>query len=194
MKALPVISSLMVFGFCALFRHGLEADPVLHVLVQLPLLALSGALMVRGLGADRFRPPPPVSNALILVAVFAILFWMVPRYIDEALVDPLVAIAKFISLPLLVGVPLAIAWSRGHPFVRGFLKANALSMLGILAFLYTHAPVRICNSYLIADQERLGVSFLIAAIVLAVVWTVPLFLPQPPHSGLYETASQSGPS
>lgn len=194
MKALSLTSSLMVFGFCALFRHGLEADPVLHVLVQLPLLALSGALMVRGLSADRFRPSPTISNALILVAVFAILFWMVPRYIDEALVDPLVALAKFISLPLLVGVPLAIAWSGAHPFLRGFLKANALSMLGILAFLYTHAPVRICNSYLIADQERLGIGFLLTAIALAVVWTIPLFLPQSQQSGLYETASQSGPS
>lgn len=194
MKALPVISSLMVFGFCALFRHGLEADPVLHVLVQLPLLALSGALMVRGLGADRFRPSPPVSNALILVAVFAILFWMLPRYIDEALVDPLVALAKFLSLPVLVGVPLAIAWSGGHPFLRGFLKANALSMLGILAFLYTHAPVRICNSYLIADQERLGAGFLLAAFALAVVWAIPLFLPRSRGASTFETAPDSSRS
>jgi hypothetical protein len=112
-----------------------------------------------------------------LVAVFAILFWMLPRYIDAALIDPVVALAKFVSIPLFVGGSLAIGWAGAHPFLRGFVKANAISMLGVLAFLYLHAPVRICNSYLVADQERLGFAFLMAAIGLGAGWAIPLFMP-----------------
>jgi hypothetical protein len=55
-------------------------------------------------------------------------------------------------------------------------------MLGVLAFLYIHAPVRICNSYLVADQERLGFAFLMTAIGLAIAWAIPLFTPPPRES------------
>ena len=146
-------------------------------LVQLPVLAFSGALFVAGLGARHLRVTEPLANALSLVAVFAILFWMLPRYIDATLVSPVVELAKFISIPVLVGGSLAIGWAKSNPFLRGFLKANAISMLGVLAFLYIHAPVRICNSYLFADQERLGLGFLMTAAGLGLAWAIPLFFP-----------------
>jgi len=176
MRALPLIAALGLLGLCIVFRQPLEADPVTHVLLQLPLLAIAGALLAHALGAQRLRLSEPHAAAFTLIAVFAILFWMLPRYIDAALAEPLVEAAKFVSIPLLVGGALAVGWDRSHPFVRGFLKANAISMLGVLAFLYIHAPVRICNSYLVADQERLGFGFLFAAFGLAIVWSVPLFI------------------
>lgn len=164
------------FALAILFRAGLEADPVTHVLLQLPLLGWSGWLVARwaGIGAVTLRPA--AANALSLAAVFTILFWMLPRYIDASLTDWPAALAKFISIPMLAGATLAIAWHRTHPFLRGFLKANAISMLVVLAYLYTHAPVRICNSYLVVDQERLGLGFLGAALMLSVAWSLPLFL------------------
>lgn len=160
---------------CWLLRGPAARDPVTHVLVQLPLLAAAGALAALALPGP--RPRGPWANALVLAAVFAVLFWMLPRWIDAALADPLWDAVKFVSLPLFVGVPLALGWGGAHPFLRGAVKANAISMLGVLAFLYTHAPVRICNSYLVADQERLGVGFLVVAFGLAFAWAVPLFLP-----------------
>ena len=176
---LRIALSLGLLGRCVLFRQSLEADPVMHVLVQLPVLAFSGALFVAGLGARHLRVTEPLANALSLVAVFAILFWMLPRYIDAALVDPVIEFAKFVSVPVFVGGSLALGWEKSHPFLRGFLKANAISMLGVLSFLYIHAPVRICNSYLFADQERLGFAFLISAVGLGFAWAIPLFTPPP---------------
>ena len=182
MNPARIVLSLGLLGLCVLFRQTLEADPASHVLVQLPLLAISGGLFVAGLGAGDLRRAEPLANALSLVAVVAILFWMLPRYIDAALVDPAVEAAKFISIPLLAGGSFAFGWAKSHPFLRGFLKANAISMLGVLAFLYIHAPVRICNSYLVADQERLGFAFLMTAIGLAIAWAIPLFAPPPKES------------
>jgi hypothetical protein len=180
-----IVSSLGLLGFCVFFNQALEADPISHVLVQLPLLAISGSLFVTGMGAGDLHLAEPLANALSLLAVAAMLFWMLPRYIDAALVDPVVATAKFVSIPLLVGGSFAWGWAKSHPFLRGFLKANAISMLGVLAFLYIHAPVRICNSYLVADQEQLGFAFFMTAIGLAVAWSIPLFVPPRKEASLF---------
>lgn len=175
---MPLLCAAALFVACAVFRTALEADPVTHVLVQLPCLAFAGWLVgraIREISADAYALSDR-GVAGLLVAVFTIAFWMLPRSIDAALESPVVALAKFFSIPLLIGVLLAICWKQVHPIVRGFLKANALSMLGVLAFLYTHAPIRICNNYLVSDQERLGFGFLIVAFALAVIWVVPLFV------------------
>ena len=162
---------------CIVLREPLEADPVTHILVLLPCLALAGGLLVSGLPASWTIPTTTTSNCMVLVAVFVILYWMLPRAIDASLSDWVFGLAKFLSIPIFVGGILAPAWPRAHPFLRGFLKANAISMFGILAYLYTHAPVRICNSYLVVDQERLGFGLFLVAFGLAIAWAIPLFLP-----------------
>jgi hypothetical protein len=84
--------------------------------------------------------------------------------------------AKFTTLPLAAGLPLALAWPHTHRILRGLIKAEAISMLGILGFLYTHAPIRICNSYLVSDQIRLGFGFFWVAAGLSLVWSLPVFV------------------
>ena len=178
MKLETYIAVGSVFGACLLFRHALEADPVTHVLLQMPLLAWCGAALspsIAGLDANWNRHGIP----LLLVAGFSTAFWMLPKSVDLAVASPAFAVAKYISLPVLIGAPLALGWARAHPLLKGFLKAQCISMLGVLAFLYTHAPVRICNVYLVDDQVRLGVGFIAAAAVLTLIWVIPLFEPRP---------------
>ncbi|MEO9970174.1 MAG: hypothetical protein ABJG15_10195 [Hyphomonadaceae bacterium] len=169
---------LVVFG------QSLEVSPVTHMLVLLPGLAISGALLGIGLRVDRIQIDEANANGVILIAVGFIFFWMLPRYIDASLVTVTFGILKYLSIPIFVGVLMALGWGRANPYLRGFLKANALSMLGVLSFLYTHAPVRICNSYLVSAQENLGVAFLWTAIFLALVWSYPLFFPKASRSVL----------
>ena len=170
------IVAVFLFCACLVFHESLESDPVTHVLVQLPLLAITGALIF-----GRTAVGNGIWNrggfAALLITMFAIAFWMLPRSIDAALASPFVNAAKFISV-LLIGASLAIGWQRAHPLLRGFLKAQAISMLGILSFLYTHAPIRICNAYLVGDQIRLGYGFLFVALGVSLLWIIPLFKPQ----------------
>lgn len=173
MKHLAAPLALMALAVA--FRGPLEADPVTHVLVHLPMLALAGALLPLRAGQGAWNRG---GWAALLMAIFAMAFWMLPRSIDGALADPMLEAAKFVTLPLAVGLMLRIGWARAHPLLRGFLKAQALAMLGVLAFLYTHAPARLCNAYLIEDQARLGHGFLFVALGLAVIWTLPLFVGQ----------------
>lgn len=85
---------------------------------------------------------------------------------------------KFITLPI-AGAALRMAWARMHPLLIGFVKAQCISMAAFMAFLLTHAPVRLCNNYLIDDQWRLGWGFLWLAVALAITWIAPLFQPRP---------------
>ena len=172
------VLSAFLIAFCLVGRTHLEASLVTHVLVQLPLLAFAGALLVGDKTIAKNGWNKGGFTALF-VALFAIAFCMLPRSIDAALASPLMEVAKFVSIPLLVGVTLKLAWNDAHPLLRGFIKAQTISMLAVLAFVYTHAPVRLCNSYLINEQEHLGYGFLLVAISLAIYWISPLLGSQP---------------
>ncbi|WP_051631347.1 hypothetical protein [Afifella pfennigii] len=174
MMALRFSLAGALLGAAFLARGVLEADPLTHILVQLPMLAVAGALLPVPAGWERARCNAG-GWAALLTAIFTIAYWMLPRTIDATLVVPWVEAAKFIALPLGVGFALRLGWARAHPLLRGFLKAQALAMLGVLAFLYTHAPVRLCTAYLMEEQARLGLGFLIVAGGLAVLWVAPLF-------------------
>lgn len=175
-----VATAAVLLLAAVMLREPLEALPLTHVLVQLPMLAWAGAIMAPAtrLGQGEWNRGGWTS---LIVAGSGIAFWMLPRHIDAAIADSAWEVGKFVSLPLLIGLPLRLGWMRAHPLLRGVLKAKALSMLGVMAFLYTHAPVRLCNAYLMEDQYRLGVGFLAVALLLAAAWSAPLFVPRPPH-------------
>ncbi|MEP3246418.1 MAG: hypothetical protein ABJN40_18890 [Sneathiella sp.] len=160
--------SAFVLSFVA--QIWVAADPVIHVLVQFPLLAAAGYFLVAGKGHRTIWTGP-----LLVLAITSILFWMLPRTLDAILAEWSMFIAKFTLLPLTVGVPLALCWRHLSPLIRGFIKAETISMLGVLGFLYTHAPVRICNSYLLDDQVRLGYGFFGIAAGLSLFWIIPVF-------------------
>jgi hypothetical protein len=95
---------------------------------------------------------------------------MLPRALDAALTDPWAEVAKFLSLPFLVGFLLVLAWRRLTLIGRGFVWTNFFSMLAVLGWLYIVAPVRVCNSYLVNDQENAGWYMVIASVLLFFWW------------------------
>ncbi|WP_025041759.1 hypothetical protein [Nitrosospira briensis] len=160
-------------------RDWLEATMSRHMLVQMPLLVILGIIACRLL-------PVHWQNAVlagvggsvpcVVVALFASSYWMLPRALDAALTDPLAEVGKFLSLPLLVGFPLVLAWRRLTLIGRGFVWTNFISMLAVLGWLYIVAPVRVCNSYLVNDQEHAGWYMVIGSILLFVWWLATLFI------------------
>ena len=172
-------------------RDWLEATMSRHMLVQMPLLVILGIIACRLL-------PVRWQNAVlagvggsvpcVMVALFASSYWMLPRALDAALTEPLAEVGKFLSLPLLVGFPLVLAWRRLTLIGRGFVWTNFISMLAVLGWLYIVAPVRVCNSYLVNDQEHAGWYMVIGSILLFVWWLATLFIgsgvdPNKPGSG-----------
>ena len=179
----PLIAGMALWAILALpaVRVGLEARLVTHVFVQLLGLAVVGYLIgmaLRPLVLSRLAAWNRFGLSGLAIAISCGAVWMLPRWLDASLESDLVETTKFVSLPLLLGLPLALSWLGLGTILRGFLKANFLSMLLFLGWLYIASPVRLCNSYLIDDQTLLGTAFIAIAGVLSLLWSVPLFLNQ----------------
>jgi hypothetical protein len=114
--------------------------------------------------------------AFTLLAAVVSTYWMLPRALDAALTEPWMEVAKFVSLPLLVGLPLALSWRPLGAIGRGFVVANFISMVAVAGWLYIVAPVRVCNSYLVDEQTVAGWLLVAVAGLLSVVWAAPAFV------------------
>lgn len=173
-------------------RAWLEASMTGHMLLQIPLLTAVGIMSSRLL-------PQRWQNSLlaaaggaipcVLTALFASSYWMLPRALDAALTDPLVEIAKFASLPILVGLPLGLAWKQLCVIGRGFVWTNFISMLAVLGWLYIVAPVRLCNNYLVDQQGQAGWWMVKLALLLFAWWLGNLFVGDSPAAGDPGTAN-----
>nr|WP_276521888.1 hypothetical protein [Geobacillus stearothermophilus] len=149
------------------------------MLGQVPLLVTAGWLF--GLALPR-RFAEWLSrwneNGLpgLLLAISVLSFWILPRSVDASLNEPLMRLAKWMMLPLLTGLPLSLSWKRLHPIARGVVHANVISMLVVMGWLYLAVPARVCNSYLLSQQNALGRMMIALAIVLAAFWSLRLFV------------------
>ena len=160
-------------------RAWLEASMTLQMLVQIPLLIgvgylLAGALPAR-LDASLARWNQHGITSLVL-ATLAGMFWMLPRSLDAAIGEPWMALAKFISVPLLIGLPLGLGWPRMGFVVRGVFLLELIATFFRLGWLYLVSPVRLCNNYLLDDQQRAGEAMLVigglilAGVVAKLLW------------------------
>jgi hypothetical protein len=169
-------------------REWLEGRMALHMVVQLPLLVLCGVALgvaVAARGGPRLEAwnAGGIPGAILAVLISA--YWMLPRALDSALQEPAFEVAKFLSLPLAVGLPLGVSWGRMSVITKGVVLSNALPMFAVVGWLYREAPVRLCNCYLVSDQQVAGsalAGFAIVASLLVVVRAFALVTP-PAHHG-----------
>lgn len=153
-------------------RHALEATMTLQMLVQIPLLAFAGWRMAlflprQWIGAVAAWNRSGISG--FVLASLAAIVWMLPRALDAALDAPPIEIAKFISIPPLIGAPLAISWPRAGFVVRGVFLVEVVAMTFRLGWLYLVSPVRLCSNYLLSDQQQLGKIMLAIGVVVTLV-------------------------
>ena len=175
------MNALALAALAALIYAGLLLPPVrgvlvagmaLQMLVQIPALILVGWLAGRAL-------PPRVHASVevwnrggingVILAGSAAAFWMLPRWLDAAVAQSWVAAFKFVSVPLLIGVPLGLSWPRMGFVTRGFVLVEFVAMLFRLGWLYRVTPLRLCNSYLLGDQQRTGVYMLLLGVGVLLV-------------------------
>lgn len=130
-----------------------------QMLLQIPLLIVAGWLLARVFPARALARVEPWNRrgitGVVLVTVVAA-FWMLPRSLDAATSHPLMVAAKYLSVPLLVGLPLAVSWPRVGFVVRGVFLAEFVATFFRLGWLYLISPIRLCNNYALDDQQRLG--------------------------------------
>lgn len=160
-------------------RAALESAMTLHMAVQMPLLIALGVFVAMSLrsreprwfaAADWFGIPG------IIAVLLASSFWMLPRALDEAVADPAFDFVKFLTLPLLVGLPLGLSWRRMPPLGRAFIWANFIPKLGAIGGLYLGAPIRLCAYYRLDQQQMAGWTLIAIATALGLTWFVAAFV------------------
>jgi hypothetical protein len=178
-------ATLWVLLAVPLVRLRLESTMTLQMLAQLPLLALAGWLCAQ-CTPDAFARHAARWNRSgisgLLLASLTSMVWMLPRVMDAALVDPYVTLAKFLSVPLLVGAPIALSWPNAGFVVRGVVLAEVIATAMRLGWLFLISPERLCRNYLIGDQQRLGITLLAIGfiILLMLAWRLMWGRPDTP--------------
>lgn len=166
-------------------RAALERDMALHMAVQIPLLIAIGVVLSAIL---RWGEPRWLADADwlgipgVVAVIFATSFWMLPRALDDAVANPLIDATKFLSLPLLAGLPLGLSWKRIPPLGRAFIWANFIPKLAAVGALYLMAPTRLCAYYRLDQQAIAGWALIAIALLLGILWSTIAFIgwrPQP---------------
>ncbi len=169
---LPAAAALWLLLALPQARQFLEASMTRHMLVQFPLLALAGFLLAGRL-PRRWIVRVNRWNGYGITGLFAtalmLAILMIPRVLDLALVDGRVELAKWLAL-ILCGAALRLSWQPAGLLVQGFFLGNVLPMTAVVGYLFGSSPVRLCNAYLLDDQERLGQRLIWISAATGTVW------------------------
>ncbi|MBU9710381.1 hypothetical protein [Evansella tamaricis] len=168
-----LIYGLLIFMVMALppVSNLLESIMIVHMHMQMPILVVSGFIMGRF-----FQIYFPVffnkwnENGFPGILLFCIimLYWMLPRTMDEALTVQSVQIFKFISLPFLAGIPLRDSWGKLSSNAKNIIIAVFTFVFIVMGIIYIFSPEQICNNYLIVEQITLGWGFITMAICMMI--------------------------
>src|SRR5699024_46490 len=114
----------------------------------------------------------------IVLFMVIVIYWLIPRTMDEALTVPIVEVFKFISWPFFVGVPLRDSWKKLGAFQKNFVFISMSIIFGLMAWLYIASPDQLCNNYLIIEQRALGWGFLFIAASILIYYIQNKFIDQ----------------
>jgi hypothetical protein len=145
-------------------RTVLEGTMSAHMLIHIPAFVLIGW----GFAAHLAERWPSLLGqlrryrwALLVSSLITIGIWMIPRLLDRAAESMWMDAAKALSLTV-TGVALYWGWKNTGPVVRGLVHVEAMASLLRLGWIYLESPSRLCTSYGLLDQYRLGNALLIA--------------------------------
>jgi hypothetical protein len=147
----------------------------LHMLVEWPLLAISGASARRSMSTRRFDRAAAALDPLGLLGVTVMscvsMFWMIPSALDASLVYSGMGAFKFASW-WIAGFVFASSLARtSEQLLLALSSSSALTML-IAGLFYVLSPSRLCVDYLIDDQRDAGTSLVLLAVAMGalVLW------------------------
>ncbi len=159
-------------------KHLLEASMTTQMLVQIPLLVSVGLLLARAVPARWNAALANYDHAGInglILATLIMALWMLPRALDASITAPPIAVTKYLSIPLLIGLPFALSWPRMSFIVRGVFLLELIATFFRMGWLYLIWPDRLCNNYLLGDQQRLG-KYLIVIGTILLLWVAAKLL------------------
>ncbi|MDN5843654.1 MAG: hypothetical protein L0H54_09445 [Alcaligenaceae bacterium] len=178
-------------------QQALQASMIMLMLVQIPLLVCVGYLLGRWMPSrflQSFERWDEGGVTGLVLASLATLAWMLPRVLDASINSPWVALAKFVTVPLLIGLPLGLSWPRAGFVARGVVMLELVASCFRIGWLYLISPERLCSNYLLDDQQRLGRALLIIGVVLVLAIAWKLLFGHFKRKPLHPNSGRSGAS
>jgi hypothetical protein len=165
------------FGLLAILvltplHAALESSMSRHMLIQYPALMLSGALLsasVPRVLRCRLAPWNALGLSGFVAVALCLAVLMIPRVLDLALVNPGIEAGKTAAL-IVSGALLRHSWQIGGLLIQAFFLGYTLPMMGVVGSLYESAPARLCNAYLLDDQQNLGQGLIWLSVAIALIW------------------------
>ena len=152
----------------------LEARMWTHMLLQMPLLLLCGALAAPVLPrSQRARRCNGAGVPALLAASLVLAFWMVPIAVDHAVASAAWDAAKGASL-IAAGALITAHGLQAPGAVQVFFAGNMVWMGLAVAQLYQAGGPRLCNAYLQDDQVTTGIGMTALVIAAAALWLARL--------------------
>jgi len=154
-------------------RSVIEQSMAWHMVFQMPLLVLAGALAA-GAWPQRFMLNQLTAfNHFGLTGFMAaqaiIAYWMLPLAIDRAVVSPSFDAIKILSL-LTCGTLLFSAFKRAPGALQLFFMGYWVSMMCWLGIYFATTDLRLCNAYSLESQVSAGYGLLALGLLLGVAW------------------------
>ncbi|GAA3732255.1 hypothetical protein GCM10022378_20640 [Salinicoccus jeotgali] len=174
---------LILFIFLALppVRFLMESIMAFHMHMQMPLLFVSGILMYpffkKHFGSF-FNQWNSSGIPGIILFLLIVIYWMIPKAMDESLEIFTVELFKFVSLPFLAAVPLRDSWSKVGKATESIVFIILAVIFSIMGYLYVFYESTLCNNYLMVDQKTVGWGFAFFSLCLILYIVLTLFTDQ----------------
>jgi len=175
------IYGMILFIFLALppVIHLAESIMSIHMHMQMPLIGVAGMLMtpwLQKLFPNFFKKWNENGIPGVLLILIVILYWLIPRTMDDALSSSSVEVFKFISWAFLVGVPLRDSWPKLTKLWKNLLFTLLSVAYLAMSGLYIFSPDQLCNNYAIVEQRTLGWGFLFIAFCILLYMVQSFFI------------------
>ncbi len=154
-------------------RSIIEQSMAWHMVFQMPLLVVAGALAARVLPAPGVLGKWNSFNVFGLTGFMAaqgiMVYWMLPSAIDRAVVNPGFDVLKLVTL-FVCGTLLRGAFQRAPVALQLFFIGYWVSMMCWLGIYFATTDLRLCNAYSLQSQSSTGWGLLTIGLLLGITW------------------------
>jgi hypothetical protein len=170
------------------FRWVIEQNMAWHMAFQIPLLCMSGWLLVNTETKNTLQPRLCVwlekfysynqfglTGFLLCTVVFS--YWMLPLALDKAIVEPTSDLVKVLTL-FIAGAVAKVSLQSAPIVVQLFFIGYWSSMLIGLGFYFSMTDLRLCNVYSLDSQVAAGQALIALGVCLGTAWVAKIFLPK----------------
>lgn len=144
-----------------------------HQLIQLPAMLLIG-FMTGYTYRKNIRPDQTITICILIVTIFSIIFWMIPRSIDLAVINEKFNRIMHFNM-LIAGFFLYPVLSKTVPEIKIVFLGMMASMLMAGGITLKTYNLLLCSSFTIEQQKQTGLILILVGITLY-FFTIFIFL------------------